>query len=68
MSVQTLPRLFRFSSLELVDPAPDLPPEDAIKLYAGTYPQLSVAELSAPFVENGNFVFEICKHEVKTKG
>lgn len=68
MSVQELKRVFRLSSLELADPAPDLPAEEAVKLYQASYPQLAVAQLSEPVIEKGVMVYEIEKHEVKTKG
>jgi PRTRC genetic system protein C len=63
-----LPRIFKFSSLELADPAPELSPEEALRLYAPAYPQLEVAELSDPIVEDDRIVYEVRKHEVKTKG
>jgi len=68
MSITALPRLFKFSSLELADPAPDLPAEEAIKLYAGSYPELNVAELSEPVVSDTHLVFKVVKRDVKTKG
>lgn len=68
MSVQTVNRVFRFSSLELPDPAPDLPADEAIKLYAGSYPQLQIAELSEPVMEKGVMVYGVEKKTVKTKG
>jgi len=68
MAVESIKRIFRMSSLELADPAPDLPAEEAIKFYAGSYPQLQVAQLSEPKVEKGVMVYEIVKNEVKTKG
>lgn len=68
MSAIELPRVFKFSSLELPDPAPDLPPEEAIKLYAGTYPELNVAELSDPDITDTHMVYKVEKREVKTKG
>lgn len=63
-----LPRLFKLSSLELADPAPELPPEEAIKLYAGSYPQLNVAELSEPEFTDTHVIYHVEKNEVKTKG
>jgi len=68
MSVETIKRVFRFSSLELPDPAPDLPAEEAVKLYAGSYPQLGVAELAEPNMEKGVMVYELKKHKVGIKG
>ena len=68
MSASVLKRVFRLSSLELVDPAPDLPPEEAIKLYAPSYPQLEIATLSQPFIEKGVQVYIVEKETVKTKG
>ena len=68
MTATVLKRVFRLSSLELVDPAPDLSPEDAIKLYAPSYPQLEIATLSEPFIEKGVQVYLVEKEAVKTKG
>jgi len=68
MTATVLKRVFRLSSLELVDPAPDLPPEDAVKLYIPSYPQLEIATLSEPFIEKGVQVYEVSKETVKTKG
>ena len=68
MPAQELKRVFRLSSLELADPAPDLPAEEAVKLYQASYPQLAVAQLSEPVVENGVLIYSIEKNEVKTKG
>jgi len=68
MSATVLKRVFRLSSLELVDPALELPPEEAIKLYAGSYPQLEIATLGEPFIEKGVQIYEVAKNEVKTKG
>lgn len=68
MAVQELKRVFRLSSLELADPAPDLPPEDAVKMYQTSYPQLAVAQLSEPVIDKGLIIYTIAKNEVKTKG
>ncbi len=68
MPAQELKRVFRLSSLELADPAPDLPAEVAVKLYQASYPQLAVAQLSEPVVENGVLTYNIEKTDVKTKG
>lgn len=68
MSTTTLPRVFKFSSLELADPAPDLPPAEALKLYAPAYPQLDVAELCEPVIDKDRVIYEVKKHDVKTKG
>jgi PRTRC genetic system protein C len=68
MTATVLKRVFRLSSLELTDPAPDLPADEAIKLYAPSYPQLEIATLGEPFIENGVQIYEVAKNEVKTKG
>lgn len=68
MTATILKRVFRLSSLELADPAPDLPADEAIKLYVSSYPQLEIATLSEPFIEKGVQIYEVSKAEVKTKG
>jgi len=68
MSTIELPRVFKFSSQELADPAPDLPPLEALRLYGSSFPQLTVAELSEPVVKNDRIVYEVRKHDIKTKG
>ena len=68
MSASVLTRVFRMSSLELTDPAPDLPAEEAIKMYSASYPQLEVATLSEPVYEKGVMVYQVLKNEIKTKG
>lgn len=68
MTATVLKRVFRLSSLELSDPAPDLPAEEAIKLYSSSYPQLEIATLGEPVIEKGVLVYEVEKNAVKTKG
>ncbi len=68
MSITTLPRKFKYSSLELSDPAPDLPPKEALALYTASYPELAVADIGEPTIVDGELIYEIEKKAVKTKG
>lgn len=68
MTTAALPRIFAFHSIELPDPAPELPPEEAIKLYGGTYPQLAVSTLGEPEVTDRAIIYHVEKKTVKTKG
>lgn len=68
MSVQTLTRKFRINTVVLDDPAPALPPEEALRLYAASYPFVASATLGEPVVEAGNLVYPVNKQAATTKG
>lgn len=67
--VVALTRVFRLGSLSLADPNAALPPEEAMQLYALSYPVIVTSTLGDPFVEgDSTLVYPINKGEVKTKG
>lgn len=62
-------RVFKVGSVSLADPDPSLPPQDAIGLYAGSYPQVITGTLNEPTVNSrGQLVYELEKPVAKTKG
>lgn len=62
-------RVFKMGAVRLADPAPDLSPEEAIKLYAASYPHLAHVELNEPELIGEELHYAIKPHqEVKTKG
>ncbi|MCB1810532.1 MAG: hypothetical protein KDK04_02240 [Candidatus Competibacteraceae bacterium] len=61
-------RVFKMGSLELLDPAPDLSPEDAVKLLAVNFPHLAQGLLAAPELVGEKLVYPIEKPPVKTNG
>lgn len=62
-------RVFKMGAIRLADPAPDLSPEEAIKLYAASYPHLANVELNEPELIGEELHYAIKPHqEVKTKG
>ena len=65
--VVALTRVFRLGSLSLADPNAALPPEEAMQLYALSYPVIMTSTLGDPFVENEYLVYPINKGEVKPK-
>ena len=65
---QPLTRVFKYGLTELTDPAPDLAPDEAIRLYGTGYPLLKSASLAEPVVEGDRLVYEVIKPQAKTKG
>jgi hypothetical protein len=61
-------RLFAMGSLELPDPAPDLSPEEAVKLLAVNFPQFAAGLLGAPERRGEALVYPVEKPPVKTNG
>lgn len=61
-------RVFKMGAIRLADPAPNLPPIDAVKLYGKAYPHLANAVLGEPQLIGDELHFPIKTHEVKTKG
>lgn len=62
-------RLFKVGSVSLPDPDPSLPPDKAVALYAGSYPQVITGELTGPTTgPNGEDIYEVERPVVKTKG
>ncbi len=61
-------RSFKLGSINLPDPDPTLPPEEAVKLYAPNYPMIATSTLREPEVVGNELVYLIEKPPVKTKG
>lgn len=66
LTLQRPTRRFQMGSLELPDPAPDLPPEEAVKLLAVNFPHCASGLLGAPECRDGVWVYPIEKPPVKT--
>lgn len=64
MQAQTLVRVFKAGSVLYPDPAPELPPERAVRLY----PQFAHASLTGPVREGDRLVWTVDKGPVGTKG
>lgn len=61
-------RVFKMGSVRLPDPAPDLPPVEALRLYAPSYPHLANAELDEPQLVGEELHYAVKLEPVKTKG
>ena len=61
-------RIFKMGAVRLADPAPDMSPQEAIKLYAASYPHLANAELDEPQLFGEELHYVIKLEAVKTKG
>lgn len=68
LNVQAATRRFQMGCLELPDPAPGLPPEEAVRLLAVNFPQCASGLLGAPECRDGVWVYPIDKPPVKTNG
>lgn len=68
MELIRLTRVFKMGSVVLQDLAPDLAPDESLKLYANAYPHLASATLSPPVSEGEQLVYEVQKPPVKVKG
>lgn len=68
LTVHPLIRRFQMGSLELPDPAPALPPHEAVKAFAPAYPHGASALLGEPFERDGVWIYPIEKPPVKTNG
>ncbi|RMG32515.1 MAG: hypothetical protein D6720_13185 [Gammaproteobacteria bacterium] len=69
MQIEQATRIFKLGSLSLPDPDPSLSPEEAVKLYAPTYPQVAAATLSGPEIgPDGQVIYEVQRAPAKTKG
>lgn len=63
-----LVRTFSFGALTLDDPAPELPPLNALKLYKDSYPELAHAEIGEPEFLNNQMVYKVLPIKAGTKG
>jgi PRTRC genetic system protein C len=69
MSTTThLTRRFKIGATLLNDPAPDLSPEDAVRLYVPNYPFIATAKLGEPVIEGDQLVYPVEKPTIQTKG
>lgn len=67
--IERAQRKFVLGALELDDPAPDLPPEEALALYAPNFPQVQSATLGAPEIRgDGVLLYRVDRPTVKVKG
>jgi len=55
-------------AVRLADPAPDMSPQEAVKLYAASYPHLSNAALDEPQLVGEELHYSVRLPDVKTKG
>lgn len=69
MALQTLalPRVFKHGKLELTDPNPEMAPEQVMSFYCNNYPELVVATVQGPTIEEDKALYEF-KTTVGTKG
>ena len=65
---ESLTRSFSFGALTLTDPAPDLPPLEAVKLYQENYPELIHAEIDEGIFQDNKMVYKILPLKAGTKG
>jgi len=68
MEITNAKRVFKIGSLELDDPAPDLSPEEAVRLYQANYPVIASGELEGPEMVGDSAVYTVTPPPVKTKG
>lgn len=61
-------RVFKIGAVRLADPAPDMSPQEAVKLYAVSYPHLSNAALDEPQLVGEELHYSVRLPDVKTKG
>lgn len=66
--VVQLTRKFKIGATLLDDPAPDLPPKDAVMLYASNFPFIATSTVSDPVLDGETLVFTVRKPEVQVKG
>jgi len=68
MDIERPVRVFLLGVKRLADPAPELPPEEAVRLYARNFPVIAHSTLGAPTVEGEELAYPIELPPVKTKG
>lgn len=67
LQITNLKREFILDKKNLSDPNPAMTPEEVMKHYSGSYPELTNATLSGPKVEGSRAVYTMSK-TVGTKG
>lgn len=68
ITVAVAPRVFRCGALEIVDPMPDQPAQEAWDRLKDNYPHLQYAVLSPATLESGRMVVAVEIPPVKTNG
>jgi len=68
MELAQATRTFKIGSVLLPDPAPDLSPEEAVKLYALNYPVVANGDLEGPEMVGDTAEYTVTPPPVKTKG
>ena len=66
--VSILTRVFRLGPLQLPDFAPELPPEESLKLHEASRPVLKSCTLGECFVEGRLLVYPVQKPPCEVKG
>lgn len=67
MKVDILERRFKWNTKELPDPDPELSPEEVLKFYSGTYPELATANVKGPEFKSTYALYEFSS-SYKPKG
>ncbi len=71
LHVENITREFSFKkgndTVKLADPNPAMTPEEVVKFYSGTHPELTTASLSGPKVDGGRAIYSLGIN-VGTKG
>ena len=67
-TIQRLVRSFKIGATVLADPAPDLEPLAALRLYEPTFPFLAHATLDEGSIEGDQLIFTVRKPPAQTKG
>ncbi|HSA34489.1 MAG TPA: PRTRC system protein C [bacterium] len=57
MEINQMHRIFKHKNLKLPDPGAEMTPERALSFYANTYPELTVARIEGPVIEEGKAIY-----------
>lgn len=57
MKISQLPRIFKHKEITLPDPGVEMTPERVLSFYANTYPELTVAKIEGPVIEDEKAVY-----------
>lgn len=66
-TVTEVKRVFKYSSLELKDPDPNMTPESVMSFYSNVYPELTQGVVEGPEMDGDTMKYEFRK-AVGTKG
>ena len=67
LQVNGLERVFMHDKIMLTDPDPNMSPEEVMKFYTNTYPELTTSNVHGPEVNGDRVVYKF-KTNVGTKG